>query len=523
MPMPMPMLLPSSFPKSASSIPRSRRDLYRSYLQHLRLLPDPHVWSVLIPRFQKLLFRHGHVTLDRDDRHHVAHTNNRRVDNVIQDGAPHAESSKAAEARASATANARARTRGEILVWRHQKALKQAGKELRRLRAAVACHPHALARLLEETYGQRGVLRWDKLRSISSLYDNRIPTKGDVLPPPLQPLRPPPKAPKESQPRARKHVPASAIRKEAERAIERDWTMIRPPVSLPAQMEMRNDEEVNREGKDSINFIGASEGGPESESGSRRMHEKGVIYNLRLLAGLELPRALNTALDSNTDSEAHFDTRIRSHPTPLPYPPEAHIAQRPPTLRAIRQSLDLSPLSSLSPSISLIFPRGRPSSPPPTLREPPLLPPKPKAVRQNPTTWSLPRRLDDRLLRRCYKRLWDSLDWVRPVTPLPSPPDSSNVAAATSARSDRSIERWKKCSYEEMRAYEQGQLDHSGTDDYDDARKEKEQGKGKNRGKLSKKRKAKDAAASEVTLDGVKDDGTWSIVSEDERRWISQV
>jgi hypothetical protein len=29
--------------------------LYRSYIQHLRLIPDPHLWSVLIPRFRSLL------------------------------------------------------------------------------------------------------------------------------------------------------------------------------------------------------------------------------------------------------------------------------------------------------------------------------------------------------------------------------------------------------------------------------------------------------------------------------------
>lgn len=37
-------------------------------------------------------------------------------------------------------------------------------QELNKLRAAVACHPHALARLLEESYGQRGNLRWQRLQ-----------------------------------------------------------------------------------------------------------------------------------------------------------------------------------------------------------------------------------------------------------------------------------------------------------------------------------------------------------------------
>lgn len=33
-------------------------------------------------------------------------------------------------------------------------------KELKMLRAAVACHPHAFYRLLENAYGQKGVTRW---------------------------------------------------------------------------------------------------------------------------------------------------------------------------------------------------------------------------------------------------------------------------------------------------------------------------------------------------------------------------
>ena len=36
------------------STPRSRAVLYRSYLQHLRLIPDPHVWNILVPPFRRL-------------------------------------------------------------------------------------------------------------------------------------------------------------------------------------------------------------------------------------------------------------------------------------------------------------------------------------------------------------------------------------------------------------------------------------------------------------------------------------
>jgi hypothetical protein len=33
----------------------SPAEIYRSYLRHLRLIPDPHVWATLQPRFRSLL------------------------------------------------------------------------------------------------------------------------------------------------------------------------------------------------------------------------------------------------------------------------------------------------------------------------------------------------------------------------------------------------------------------------------------------------------------------------------------
>lgn len=33
----------------------SPRATYRTYLQHLRYVPDPHVWSVVVPTFRHLL------------------------------------------------------------------------------------------------------------------------------------------------------------------------------------------------------------------------------------------------------------------------------------------------------------------------------------------------------------------------------------------------------------------------------------------------------------------------------------
>lgn len=137
------MLLPPQLPPP--SLPRAK--LYRLFLQHLRFLPDPQVWTTSVPRFRKLLETpgpspSGSNPSDNDESHKVV----------------------------------------EIREWRREKALKKAHKvrwivlhlpgltpgyvlqELNKLRAAVACHPHALARLLEESYGQRGNLRWQRLQ-----------------------------------------------------------------------------------------------------------------------------------------------------------------------------------------------------------------------------------------------------------------------------------------------------------------------------------------------------------------------
>jgi len=31
------------------------KSLYRRYLRHLKLIPDPHIWSELVPTYRKLL------------------------------------------------------------------------------------------------------------------------------------------------------------------------------------------------------------------------------------------------------------------------------------------------------------------------------------------------------------------------------------------------------------------------------------------------------------------------------------
>ncbi|WWC95022.1 hypothetical protein V866_001874 [Kwoniella sp. B9012] len=326
------MLLPSSFPTYKQST--SPKQFYRRFLQHLQLIPDPHIWSILIPRFRTLLRQSSHSTT-------VKHVSQQSSPEEI----PAEESSRAAYERAKQ--------------WKRERASKRAERELRRLRAAVACHPHALTRLIEEAYGQRGVIRHDLLKAISSPYS--ADPHFDPLPPPLQPLKPPPPAPSEAQPRARKEIPPCRVRAELRRSIERDWSMVKPPLLL------------------SFTALDVQDTYMGSNGWDRR-----AVENLRLLS-------------------THYDS-------------------------SRTDQLDKLDLSSLQPHIRRLFPIKRV----PRLREPSFAPPRPKATRQNPNIWGLPRRPDWRLLNRTYRRFWDGLVWVRPI-----------VAGHQ--------DRWIRCSYEETK------------------------------------------------------------------------
>ncbi|WVW86307.1 hypothetical protein I302_108349 [Kwoniella bestiolae CBS 10118] len=372
------MLLPSSFPPQPHT--QTSKQLYRRFLQHLRLLPDPHIWSILIPRFKQLLKKSSVARLDENDSPSVI---------------PPAESSRAASER--------------IRQWKREKVRKKAERELQRLRAAVACHPHALTRLIEESYGQRGVLRHELLGTISSPYSSK-PSR-DPLPPPLLPLRPAPPAPSEAQPRARKTMPPCRVRADLRRSMERDWALVKPPLSIQ-HSPIHGEKDIM---------------GPSGWEG------RGVIANLRVLSG--------------------FDTTFSLHSNQM-------------------SKLDLT---ALSPHIRRLFPmKSQPS-----LREPPLSPPRPKATRQNPHMWGLPRRLDKRLLSRTYRRFWDGLVWVRP-------------------EGGTQQDKWTKCSYEETIEPHEGPMsvDIPTTSS-------------------SKKATKKGRGASRIEAD------RWSQATDDDVRWIS--
>lgn len=99
----------------------SPKQLYRSFFRCLRHLPDPHVWSILQPRFRTLLHRSTCIT------------------------EIHAESSAQGALRAK--------------IFR-----ENVEDELRRLHMAVSYYPHALKRLLDLCYGRKGHIRWQLIR-----------------------------------------------------------------------------------------------------------------------------------------------------------------------------------------------------------------------------------------------------------------------------------------------------------------------------------------------------------------------
>ncbi|KIR53364.1 hypothetical protein I315_03954 [Cryptococcus gattii Ru294] len=140
-------------------------------------------------------------------------------------------------------------------------------------------------------------------------------------------------------------------------------------------------------------------------------------------------------------------------------------------------ALDLSPLSS---NLSRFFPTN-----PRRIRSlplPPYPPPRPKHTRSNPHTWSLPRKLCSRLVRRTYKRLWDKLVWIRPVEG----------------------DKWKKCGYRELQDWEQGLIEESLVKIPDS-----------NKGKKSKKERAIERMPKNI------DSSKWSCATPEDRQWLS--
>ncbi|KAL7424458.1 hypothetical protein Q5752_000142 [Cryptotrichosporon argae] len=231
--------------------------LYRSFLTHLRRLPDPHLWRVLVPPYKALL-RSASVPVP-----------------------PPADAAGAESSRAAA---------------RQARRLNRARDQLAEVGMAVACHPHALARLLDKAYAQRGRVRWELLSSMTPTFP---PPRLSPLPAPLAPLAPPTPAVSETVPRARAAPPPSAARREALRAWRRAWTGVGVPLVLRA------------------------------DAGATAWEHTGVLDGLRALAGVDerprprdlptyahLPPALQRVFPRRPAHRAH--AQLHPHPRPRP-------------------------------------------------------------------------------------------------------------------------------------------------------------------------------------------------------------
>jgi hypothetical protein len=176
------------------------RELYRAYLRNLRYIPDPHVWAQLVPRYKRLL-RGLRVPLPaipavgsegaRSGLHDAGDFNEKgkgratELDDTCQSqvGAVGKETNiaelwedyaRARELRFRDIRKAKTVSRaapGSILALgapldlpnAHNSTLTD-NQDLRQVRQAAAVHPHALLRLLDQAYGQRGKIRWELMK-----------------------------------------------------------------------------------------------------------------------------------------------------------------------------------------------------------------------------------------------------------------------------------------------------------------------------------------------------------------------
>ncbi|KAL1405097.1 hypothetical protein Q8F55_008720 [Vanrija albida] len=263
--------------------PVTPRALYRSYLFHLRWLPDPHVWAQLAPHFK--------------DNLRAAAAAEKLIEEPVDGGA---------ESSASGAARKR--------VLHLQKRVK---KDHVALRAAVAYHPKALERLLQKCYAQRGRVRWELIKNVTltsplapsdwpeeaqrnskyALERRFPPSTHQPLPGALKPLTyiPPLRIIPD---RARIAVPRSEVRREQRRQWEEGWKRARVPLAIPP------------------NDLGVSTG----------WENLGVVEALRQLAGVgQTPRV--PPPPSRGDSAAS------------PPPPPEVVPTRLPTFTALPRSL----------------------------------------------------------------------------------------------------------------------------------------------------------------------------------------
>lgn len=134
-------------------LPRPRAAVYRSYLQHIRLLTDPHLWNVLVPRFRK--------ACEQLEQHDASKQNTTLPDESV-DSVWSSERKDAALELSRQQRQVKRLQKVNCLLFVVSKLIPR--QELAQLRAAVACHPHALTRVLEVAYAQRGPIRYQLIQ-----------------------------------------------------------------------------------------------------------------------------------------------------------------------------------------------------------------------------------------------------------------------------------------------------------------------------------------------------------------------
>lgn len=281
------------------------RELYRSFFRHLRHLPDPHVWSILQPRFRHLL--------EKSDRARPPNPETKGDHGLLQ-----SQSGSGDEPESSTKALIRA-----------ARARKNLEDELRGLQMAVSCYPHALRRLLAACYGRTGSVRWQIInvcrvlvisnrlvfadggfQNVMTSSDPPLSTLGRPdLPGVLKPLAPPTPGEVFLSPRARTTIPDTAKRKALKDAWTRDWTGVLVPLIIPGS--------------------GTPKTGWEG---------KGVIESLRIMAQLEpVPATHPSERLPRLPSFDNLPTRLqRIYPLKLRPSPVPQYAPPPP--RATRQN-----------------------------------------------------------------------------------------------------------------------------------------------------------------------------------------
>lgn len=202
-------------------------------------------------------------------------------------------------------------------------------------------------------------------------------------------------------------MPDTAVRKAGRDKWAHEWANVRVPLVLP-----RVDERHGQVGSQP----------------STGWEGTGIVEAFRKLAGLE------PGMYAESTQQASEE-----------------LAPATPQQPASQKGHDLPTFSALSPHLRRIFPK-RTSDQYAALPVYPV--PPPRATRQNPRTWRAPRRLRPRLIRRIYRLLWDKLVWVKPVHR-----DGARPSGAIQAGAQPTRLVWEKCTYDEMRAYEAGQLD----------------------------------------------------------------